>query len=178
MRSSEANSGDYLTRMNGNMDRFPSAAVDEPKSDRLLEEPKGVHLTYARPRARTIAGPLGVAGRNTQYAQVIPSTAPSKLRASLSTRRSIGGNILKNKQIRVYIRGESDRHRDAGCQLSVQTRSGNARSAATPTVRSTRQHRWRNRAATMPDDQQAAAARVEMSYKRLAADNQETDQSH
>jgi hypothetical protein len=32
----EENSGGYLTRAIGNLDRFPRAAVDDPKSDRLL----------------------------------------------------------------------------------------------------------------------------------------------
>ena len=35
-RSFEANSGSYLTKMIGKIDRFPAAAVKQPKSDRLL----------------------------------------------------------------------------------------------------------------------------------------------
>ena len=35
-RSFEANSGSYLTKMIGKIDRFPAAAVEQPKSDRLL----------------------------------------------------------------------------------------------------------------------------------------------
>ena len=45
---SEANSGDYSTRTIGNMDRFPSAAVDDPESDRLLCIPGRMQGRHAR----------------------------------------------------------------------------------------------------------------------------------
>ena len=43
-RSFEANSGSYLTKMIGKIDRFPAAAVEQPKSDRLLSQAQIRHV--------------------------------------------------------------------------------------------------------------------------------------